>query len=122
MKPFNKFTLIELLIVIAIIGFLVSILVPSLVNAKYKAKLAVCKSNLSQVVKANVIYSMRNDGKYLHRKAADKAWRKSPISNTDNYYSKGARPSRHTGKTHHPNPITSLCRTSDDALVQDYAR
>ena len=66
----KKFTLIELLIVIAIIAVLISLLMPSLARAKYKAKMTVCQSNLAQIVKINVMYSVRNNGKYLDREAA----------------------------------------------------
>ena len=58
----KKFTLIEMLIVIAIISILVSILLPSLNKAREKAKLAVCLSQLSQLSKAAVSYTMRNKG------------------------------------------------------------
>ena len=66
----NFFTLIELLIVIAIIGILVTLLMPSLSNARYKAKLAVCQSNLSQIVRINLSYANGNDNKFVYREAA----------------------------------------------------
>jgi prepilin-type N-terminal cleavage/methylation domain-containing protein len=44
----KRFTLIELLIVIAIIGILVSILLPSLGKARYMSRKVVCATNLKQ--------------------------------------------------------------------------
>jgi len=67
----KKFTLIELLIVIAIIAILLSILLPSLFKAREKAKRAVCASNQKQVYTSSVIYSNDNDHKYPHRMPAN---------------------------------------------------
>ena len=53
----KKFTLIELLIVIAIIGILLSLLMPSLYKTREKARIAVCQSNLSQIYKASLVYA-----------------------------------------------------------------
>ena len=58
----DKFTLIELLIVVAIIGILVTILMPSLDKAKEAARRAVCKSNLKQMGTASTIYAKNNKG------------------------------------------------------------
>ena len=52
----KSFTLIELLIVVAIIGILVSILMPSLANAREKAKLVVCLSNTKQIGTGNMTH------------------------------------------------------------------
>ncbi|MCH2205257.1 MAG: type II secretion system GspH family protein [Lentisphaerales bacterium] len=57
----RKFTLIELLLVIAIIGILSSMLMPSLANARLKAMSSVCISNQRQVSIATQSYAMDND-------------------------------------------------------------
>ena len=63
----KKFTLIELLVVVAIIGILVSILVPSLGKARYKARLAVCLSNLKQMAIQSYVYTDNNDDSFPTR-------------------------------------------------------
>ena len=60
-----------LLVVVAVIGILVSILLPSLSNARYKAKLAVCKSNLAQICRINMSYATNNNHNFPWRGAAD---------------------------------------------------
>ncbi|MCM8528437.1 MAG: prepilin-type N-terminal cleavage/methylation domain-containing protein [Lentisphaeraceae bacterium] len=52
----HKFTLLELLIVVAIIGILISLLLPSLSKAREAAKTAVCLSNQKQVSIAIISY------------------------------------------------------------------
>jgi prepilin-type N-terminal cleavage/methylation domain-containing protein len=58
--PSKGFTLIELLVVIAIIGILASLLLPSLANAKRKAKRISCVSNLTQISKAFIGFANDN--------------------------------------------------------------
>lgn len=60
----KKFTLIELLIVVAIIGILVSLLMPSLRKARYMARIAVCQSNIKQNGTAMVLYNKEYDQAY----------------------------------------------------------
>ena len=60
----KKFTLLELLIVIAILGILISILLPSLNKAREMAKRAVCASNLSQQYRGFAIFGKNNNQKY----------------------------------------------------------
>ena len=56
----KKFTLIELLVVVSILGILVSVLLPSLVNAREKARQSVCVSNIRQISVMKTIYSQSN--------------------------------------------------------------
>lgn len=60
----KKFTLLELLIVIAIIGILASMLLPSLVKAKMSAKRVSCLNNLKQLGTAQMMYVSDNKLKF----------------------------------------------------------
>ena len=55
-----KFTLLELMIVISIISLLLTILLPSLHEARAKAKVTVCKSNMKQVGTSIYMYMANN--------------------------------------------------------------
>lgn len=74
----NAFTLIELLIVVAIIGILAVIALPNFINAQLKAKVALCLSNMRSVGTALEMY-------YLDKKTYPRyAW--DSIYNPDAHY------------------------------------
>ena len=68
----KAFTLVELLVVIAIIALLMAVLMPALAAARSQCRSVVCKSNLRQLVLANIGYAMENDGFYVP--AASDMW------------------------------------------------
>ena len=59
-NPWRGFTLLELLVVVAIIATLISILLPSLSRAREQGKAAVCGSNLRQMATAATQYVGEN--------------------------------------------------------------
>ncbi len=60
----KAFTLLELLVVIAVIGLLMGVLMPALTAARAQGKEAVCKSNIRQLLLANIGYATENNGSY----------------------------------------------------------
>lgn len=62
-SPRGGFTLLELLVTIAVIAILAALLVPALRSARGFAKRANCLSNLRQVSAAFHIYANENDGR-----------------------------------------------------------
>ncbi|MCM8532082.1 MAG: type II secretion system GspH family protein [Lentisphaeraceae bacterium] len=61
----DKFTLIELLIVVAIIGILASLLLPSLSKARKSAMIAVSVSNMKQLGVAQALYVLGNKDRFI---------------------------------------------------------
>ena len=64
LKNSRAFTLIELLIVVAIIGILATIIVVATADARDKGKDAAIKSNLDTIRKESAIYFLENNNSY----------------------------------------------------------
>jgi len=59
------FTLIELIVVVGILALLVSMLLPGLSAAREQGRGVVCKSNLHQLLLANMYYAEQSGGAYV---------------------------------------------------------
>ncbi|MEP0843573.1 MAG: type II secretion system protein [Phycisphaerae bacterium] len=57
----KAFTLIEILVVVAIIALLVAILLPSLGRARWQSRMVICKANLQQLGVAFMMYANGNN-------------------------------------------------------------
>lgn len=61
----RAFTLVELLVVVAIIALLISILLPSLARAREQAKSSKCLANLHDIMSASIAFSTDDDRGFL---------------------------------------------------------
>lgn len=73
-------TLIEMLVVTAILGVLASVLVPTALRARIGAEGVKCRSNLAQIGKAMVMYTMQWDGCYPATRWADGTKQRWPFA------------------------------------------
>ncbi|MBI2265816.1 MAG: prepilin-type N-terminal cleavage/methylation domain-containing protein [Armatimonadetes bacterium] len=64
LRRIKGFTLIELMIVIAIIAILAMILVPNFLKARAQGQYSACQSNAKNIATALEMYSTDNDGHY----------------------------------------------------------
>lgn len=91
MRKTNIFTLIELLIVIAVIAILASLLLPALQTAKQKAYESNCKGYLKQIGTAFIIYADTFDGWLVPQRLVSDGWPQILVANgcipspTDDY-------------------------------------
>ena len=80
----KSFTLLELIVVIAIIGILVTLLIPSLNNAHKKSKNVVCLNNYKQNNLALSLYVKDNNG-FFPIQNGSQTWWVGQSGNTGKY-------------------------------------
>lgn len=69
----SGFTLIEVLVVVAIIALLVAILMPSLARARAQTRMVLCQTNLKQLGNAFAVYTAENKGALPGSRADEEA-------------------------------------------------
>ncbi len=92
MKTRKAFTLIELLIVVAIIGILAAIAVPNFLNAQMRAKVAKVEGDFKAIATGLEMYRLDN-GRYISRQG-NISWpyRFHPLTTPVSYLSQGRWP------------------------------
>ncbi len=131
------FTLIEMMIVVAIIAILVAILVPNFMRARAQAQTAACEANLKEIATAlelyqtdhqqypnvtaatNVTSSEPNIGSYLRQTPID------PVAPAGNYTYQVTNPDTGTASytitcpgSHDPATLTSIGGTGSKTGIQ----
>jgi prepilin-type N-terminal cleavage/methylation domain-containing protein len=76
----RAFTLVELLVVIAVVGILAALLLPALASARDKSRKTACVSNLRQIGIALLNYATDNDGRIPYGPKAP------PFTNPGDFY------------------------------------
>jgi prepilin-type N-terminal cleavage/methylation domain-containing protein len=79
----NAFTLIEILVVLAIIALLLGIVIPCLHNVKRSAAAGVCLSNISQLGKSWLLYANDSNGYFVDGDTSDELGKDAGFSYYD---------------------------------------
>jgi prepilin-type processing-associated H-X9-DG protein/prepilin-type N-terminal cleavage/methylation domain-containing protein len=72
-KGKHGFSLVEVMVVVSTVSVVMAVTVPAMTTARSRARAIVCRSNLRQLMLANIGYSNDHDGYYVP--AAEDLWR-----------------------------------------------
>ena len=75
------FTLVELMVVVAIIAILVSLMTPAVEEAMYQAQLAVCATRLNGIALGAATYANDNRSRYPHRNVIEQGYQPVELKN-----------------------------------------
>lgn len=78
------FTLIEILVVVAILALLIAILLPSLARAREQVRATTCATNLRTLATAFIMYAQDNSGRFPGNREGDADW--LGFSNKNSFY------------------------------------
>jgi type II secretion system protein G len=110
------FTLLELLIVIAIIAILAAILVPNMLHARAQAQTASCEGNMKQIATALEMYATDHSGQYP---AASGPVDAALFGGAGNPYMTSTPVDPAGGNYFYVTPGNGVCQASDAYKIRD---
>lgn len=79
-KSVRGFTLVEMLLVVALITLIIAMLLPALGNAKYQARLTLCQARLKQIGSGVLSYAVGSQRLYPVRQGPKHGWKPNQLS------------------------------------------
>lgn len=120
-KKVNGFTLVELVVVIAILGVLAGLLVPSMLGYVFKAKVSAVNSNARNLSKAAITSLTELDTEGIALSAQNFVWKKDLADGWDNKTNNSAEAAMASKIRKYYNGVEkldgALCRITTNSVV-----